>query len=79
MHWDWRFLRSRQRQQGGSFGHGYAIDNPAVSSDVIALLRYGRPPGEENGRPLKHLGENFWGIDDEYMIPRRVIVPKGSE
>lgn len=63
-------------QLGGSFGHGYAIESPAVSSDLVALLRYSRSPGEENGRPLGYLGENFWVITDEYMAPRRVIIPQ---
>ena len=57
---------SYQGSTGGSFGHSYFLSNPAVSSDVIALLRYGWAPGRENGRPLEHLGGNFWRIDDTY-------------
>ena len=56
-----------QGQFGGSFGHSYAVDNPAVGSDIVALLRYGKAPGKENGRPLEHLGENFWLLTDNYM------------
>jgi len=54
---------------GGSFGHSYFLSNPAVSSDIIAVLRYGLAPGRENGRPLEHLGGwNFWRIDDSYPL-----------
>lgn len=52
---------------GGRFGHGYFLANPAVSSDIIALLRYGRRPGPEHGCPLKQVGANFWLIDDNYL------------
>ncbi len=52
---------------GGRFGHGYFLANPAVSSDIIAVLRYGRLPGTEHGRPLKQVGANFWLIDDNYL------------
>ena len=54
-------------QVGGRWGHSYFLDNPAVSSDLLILLRYGWPPGEENGRPLKPLGAQFWAIDDSYF------------
>ena len=32
----------------GSFGHDYFHSNPAVSSDLILLMRYRRAPGAEN-------------------------------
>lgn len=53
-------------------GHGYFYNNPAVSSDVILILRDGRDPGAENGRPLKPLAAELWRIEDGYMLP-----PKG--
>jgi len=53
------------------FGHSYFSTNPAVSSDLILLLRYGRAPGAENGRPLTHLGANFWRIEAGY--PRETV------
>lgn len=59
---------SYQGSIGGSYGHNYFLDNPAVSSDILALLRYGWAPGKENGRPLEHLGGNFWRIDDDYPL-----------
>ena len=51
---------------GGKFGHGYFRENPAVSSDVFARLRYGWLPGEGTRRDLRRAeeGSNFWVIDD---------------
>ncbi len=46
-------------------GHSYFHDNPAVSSDLIMILRYGAKPGKENGRPLKPAGTNMWVISDD--------------
>ena len=53
--------------RGGAFGHSYFRDNPAVSSDVILVLRYDRPPGAEHGRPLEQVGPRFYRIDDTYL------------
>jgi esterase/lipase superfamily enzyme len=50
----------------GSFGHNYFYSNPAVSSDLILLLRYGKSPGAENGRPLEATPNGFWAIRDGY-------------
>jgi len=47
-------------------GHGYFLSNPAVFSDVILVLRYGRKPGAENGRPLTALISNYFILDDNY-------------
>jgi esterase/lipase superfamily enzyme len=55
--------------QTGMFGHDYFHSNPAVSSDLILLLRYHREPGAENGRPLKVEDDEFWTIDDQYPGP----------
>ena len=52
---------------GGTFGHAYFRENPAISSDIISLLRYGSPPGQATGRPLKHVFDNLWQIDDDYL------------
>ena len=55
---------------GGIFRHGY-YEDPAVSSDVLMLLRYGWRPGEGERQGLERLGENTWRIDtahwDEVM------------
>src|SRR6185436_436912 len=53
-------------EKPGSFGHSYFYQNPAVSSDLILLIRYGRAPGPENGRPLTATKTGFWQIDDHY-------------
>ena len=54
---------------GGSFGHGYFRENPAVSSDLIARLRYGLLPGEGLRSGLRRVeeGANFWVIDDDFL------------
>jgi esterase/lipase superfamily enzyme len=55
---------------GGAFGHGYFHENPAVSSDVLQILRFDREPGSEHGRPLVREQGNFWRIeDDDYLLP----------
>jgi len=42
-------------------GHSYFVSDPAVSSDLIALIRYGIGPGEP-GRPLQEVSRPFWKI-----------------
>jgi esterase/lipase superfamily enzyme len=54
-------------KSGGAHGHDYFRSNPAVSSDLVLTVRYGRSPGAENGRPLEHVGGLFWKIDDDYL------------
>ena len=54
---------------GGAHGHNYFRTNPAVASDLILTVRYGRAPGTENGRPLEHVRGLFWRIDDDYLKP----------
>jgi esterase/lipase superfamily enzyme len=50
----------------GAFGHDYFHSNPAVSSDLILLMRYHLPPGAQYGRPLRIADKGFWVIDDSY-------------
>jgi esterase/lipase superfamily enzyme len=50
----------------GNFGHDYFHSNPAVSSDLILVMRYHEPPGPEYGRPLGGSKEGFWVVDDKY-------------
>lgn len=47
-------------------GHSYFIDNPAVLSDLILLLRDNRPAGKEFGRPLEVDDGGVWQINDGY-------------
>lgn len=56
-----------QGKLGGAFGHNYFRTNPAVSSDLILTVRYGRHAGADGGRPLQHKGGIFWSIDDNYL------------
>jgi esterase/lipase superfamily enzyme len=58
-----------QGQQAGGFGHGY-FRNPAVLADAILLMRDGKAPGAEHGRPLEPLGDHFWVIRDDYLRPQ---------
>ena len=48
----------------GALGHSYYHSNPAVSSDLILLLRYGARAGSEQ-RPLKRSIARYWLLDDE--------------
>ena len=49
------------------FGHSYFHTNPAVSSDLVLLLRYDLDPGAENGRPLTRKEGIYWELTDDYM------------
>ena len=53
----------------GSFGHSYFHASPAVSSDLVLLMRYQLSPGTETGRPLRSHDSGFWVIDDTYPAP----------
>jgi esterase/lipase superfamily enzyme len=54
---------------GFGTSHDYIFTNPGALSDLIMVLRDGRKPGAENGRPLTHLGGAFWSLDNNYMKP----------
>ena len=45
----------------GFIGHSYFVSDPAVSSDLVALIRYGLEPGAP-GRPLEEISKPFWKI-----------------
>ena len=53
----------------GSGSHYYFYSHPAVSSDVLLLLRDNRRPGVENGRPLVSEAGGLWRIDQDYPAP----------
>jgi hypothetical protein len=42
--------------------------SPAVSSDLILILRDSRGPGAANGRPLIRRSDSFWEIRDNYLL-----------
>jgi esterase/lipase superfamily enzyme len=54
------------RVNSGFIGHSYFYSDPAVSSDLILMMGYGRAPGASNGRPLIPVGPNFWRIEKGY-------------
>jgi esterase/lipase superfamily enzyme len=49
----------------GLIGHAYFYRHPAVSADLILLLRNQFEPGSP-GRPLRTRGANFWQITPDY-------------
>jgi esterase/lipase superfamily enzyme len=49
--------------------HFYFYSHPAISSDLILLLRDGRGPGAEHGRPLAREAGGLWRIDADYPAP----------
>ncbi len=50
----------------GKDTHEYFKTNPAVSSDVILVLRDHRDPGSSHGRPLISHNDTFWEIYENY-------------
>jgi esterase/lipase superfamily enzyme len=46
------------------FGHSYFVSNPEVSSDLIAMLRYGLGPNDP-GRSLELVEKPFWRIPED--------------
>lgn len=58
------FVEARVR--AGLIGHDYFFSSPAVSSDLVLILRDNRAPGAENGRPLIKRQNNYWEINDDY-------------
>jgi esterase/lipase superfamily enzyme len=48
-------------------GHSYIYDHPAALSDLILVLRDSRPPGAENGRPLRQPSAGIWELGDDYL------------
>ena len=53
------------RVSAGFLGHSYFYGHPAVSADLILLLRDNLEPGSP-GRPLHKRDVNFWQITEEY-------------
>ncbi len=54
------------RVDSGLIGHSYFYDHPAVSSDLILLLRDDLDPGADHGRPLERLGSMLYALYDDY-------------
>lgn len=58
--------------ESSGYGHDYFRTNPAVSSDLVLKIRYGLKPSEA-GRPLEHIGLNFWRVPEGY--PANSTIP----
>ena len=56
------------RVDSGFLGHGYFHSSPAVSSDLILLLRDNLKPGKAHGRPLTpdKRSRRYWSIGKGY-------------
>jgi esterase/lipase superfamily enzyme len=63
----------------GAFGHDYFRSNPAVSSDLILMMRYHIQPGAQYGRPLRASKNGFWVIDDDYPGPPRDLTTQRAD
>ncbi len=57
--------------ESSGYGHDYFRTNPAVSSDLVLMIRYGFKPGEP-GRPLEHIGLNFWRVPEGYPANAKI-------
>ncbi|MCP3870924.1 MAG: alpha/beta hydrolase [Gammaproteobacteria bacterium] len=58
------------RDQNDLTGHSYFTRHPAVSSDLVALIRYGLHPGDV-GRPLRPVKPPFiWAIEPDHEDQR---------
>ena len=55
------------RVSGIMLTHSYVFTHPAALSDLILVLRDRRPPGAENGRPLRQPAEGIWELTDDYL------------
>jgi esterase/lipase superfamily enzyme len=53
------------------YGHDYFRTNPAVSSDLVLMIRHGLKPGEP-GRPLENIGLNFWSLPEGYPANAKI-------
>ena len=49
----------------GFSGHGYYLNNPATSSDIIRVINTRTLPGDPQ-RPLTHKMLNFWDMPENY-------------
>ena len=60
-------------------GHSYYRSSPAVSSDIIQVIRYDYRPETQNERPLTELIPGFWSLDDDYLLNRTPAAKKSSK
>jgi esterase/lipase superfamily enzyme len=60
-------------------GHSYYRSSPAVSSDIIQVIRYNYRPETPNERPLTELIPGFWSLGDDYLLDRTPPAKKSSK
>jgi esterase/lipase superfamily enzyme len=58
-------------KHSSGYGHDYFRTNAAVSSDLVLMIRYGLKPGDP-GRPLEHIGLNFWRVPEGYPANAKI-------
>jgi len=82
---DWQKLTRTQNvtfidveAAGGSLGHSYFRDNPAVLSDIILTLRSDAAAGSPE-RPLDLIRGNFWSLHANYPGPRIIVEVRRGE
>lgn len=54
----------------GYDSHSYVLQHPAAMSDLILVVRDGRLPGADHGRPLSSPWPGMWELDNDYLKPR---------
>ena len=64
--YDRLFLVDARVERTDFYGHSYFYRHPAVSSDLILLLKHDRLPCTLNGRPLILEDEGFWAVYEQY-------------
>lgn len=59
-----QLIDARVKKRG--LGHSYFHTDPAVSSDLVLLMRYQLLPGAKHGRPLGVSDDGLWLVHDDY-------------
>lgn len=65
-----------QQEYGGWLGHSYFYENPWVFSDIILLLKQGRPPAER-GLIAQETGA-YWAFPEDYPARLAQLAAGGS-
>lgn len=60
-------------------GHSYYRSSPAVSSDIIQVIRYNYKPGTPNERPLTEQIPGFWSLGNDYLLNRTPVAKKSGK
>ncbi len=62
-----QFIECNVKSSSIVASHDYVFNHPAALSDLILVLRDRRPPGAENGRPLRQSVEGVWELTNDYL------------